>query len=268
MSTDAVSSPAARATPSPTVRPAIFNRTVLRAATAELVGTFLLVLVGTAVAVAAALGRNTAGAAYDSLAIALAFGLTLMAVVAALGHTSGAHVNPAVTIGLATIRKFPWRSVPAYVLAQIIGATLASLVLWAAYGNAARSRAKLGVTAPASGVNDLQAFLMEAVIGFLLVFVIVAVATDDRVPTAVAPIAIGAALACGVLVAGPVSGGAANPARALGPMLVDLSFASVWAYVLGPILGGVLAAVFYDRFVRAAADTTDTATDPEHATEH
>ena len=84
----------------------------------------------------------------------LAFGLTLTAVVACLGHASGAHVNPAVTIGLATIRRFPWRSVPAYVVAQVLGAVVASLVLWAAYGDRARSTAKLGVTAPASGVND------------------------------------------------------------------------------------------------------------------
>ncbi|WP_375389135.1 MIP/aquaporin family protein [uncultured Amnibacterium sp.] len=237
----------------------MLSRTTLRAATAELVGTFLLVLVGTAVAVAAGLGRNTAGAAYDSLAIALAFGLTLTAVVAALGHASGAHVNPAVTIGLASIGRFPWRSVPAYVVAQILGAVIASLVLWAAYGPTARSDAKLGVTAPTSGVNDLQAFLMEVVVGFLLVFVVVAVATDDRVPTAAAPVAIGAALACGVLVAGPISGGAANPARALGPMIVDLSFTSAWAYILGPVLGGVLAAVLYDRFVRSADAEHDTA---------
>jgi MIP family channel proteins len=235
----------------------MFSRTVLRAATAEAVGTFLLVLVGTAVAVAAGLGRSTAGGSYDSLAIALAFGLTLTAVVAALGSTSGAHVNPAVTVSLAVIRKFPWRSVPAYVIAQILGAVVASLVLWAAYGPAARTDAKLGVTAPAKGVNDLQAFLMEVVIGFLLVFVVVAVATDERVAAGAVPIAIGAALACGVLVAGPVSGGAANPARALGPMIVDLSFTSFLAYVIGPILGGVLAALFYDRFVRTASAATD-----------
>lgn len=226
------------------------NRSLLRAATAEAVGTYLLVLVGTAVAVAAALGRNTAGAAYDSLAIALAFGLTLMAVVGAIGQTSGAHVNPAVTISLATIRKFPWASVPAYVLAQLLGAVLASLTLWAAYGDSARSKAKLGVPAPAKGVNDLQALLMEVIIGFLLVFVVVAMATDDRAPAAAAPLGIGAALACGVLVAGPVSGGAANPARALGPMIVDLSFPSLAAYLLGPVVGGVLAALLYDRFVR------------------
>lgn len=113
---------------------------------------------------------------------------------------------------------------PADVGAQIVGAVLASFTAWAAYGPTALSKANLGETAPASGVNGLQAFLMEAIIGFLLVFVVVAVTTDERVPAGIGAIAIGFALACGVLVAGPVSGGAANPARALGPMLVTLSF--------------------------------------------
>ena len=233
----------------PTGRAANLRKTAL----AELIGTYLLVLVGTSVVTAAILGRNTAGAGYNSLAVALAFGLTLTALAAALGHTSGCHVNPAVTIGLAAIGRFPWRSVPAYVIAQIIGAVLASFTVWAAYGPDALSKANLGETAPASGVNDFQAFLMEVIIGFLLVFVVVAVTTDDRVPTGIAAIAIGFALACGVLVAGPVSGGAANPARALGPMLVTLSFPAVLAYVLGPIIGGVLGALAYDRIIRPSS---------------
>lgn len=222
-------------------------------ALAELLGTYLLVLVGTAVVTAAILGRNTAGAGYNSLAVALAFGLTLTALAASLGHISGCHVNPAVTIGLAAIGRFPWRSVPVYVAAQIAGAVLASFTVWAAYGSDALSKANLGETAPAKGVNDLQAFLMEVIIGFLLVFVVVAVTTDDRVPGGIAALAIGFALACGVLVAGPVSGGAANPARALGPMLVTLSFPAVLAYMVGPIVGGVLGALAYDRIIRSAS---------------
>lgn len=237
---------------------------MVRAALAEMIGTFLLVLVGTAVATAAILGRETAGPAYDSLAIALSFGLVLTALVGALGQTSGCHVNPAVTLGLAVIGKFPWRYVPAYIAAQISGAVLAAFALWGAYGDRARSEAGLGATAPTEGVTDVQTFLMEVLIGFLLVFVVTAVATDPRVPAGSAAIAIGFALAACVLVAGPISGGAANPARALGPMIVSLSFPSLLSYVLAPVLGGVLGAVVYNKIIAPAttpeSGTADTST--------
>ncbi|HKH12325.1 MAG TPA: MIP family channel protein [Rubrobacter sp.] len=217
------------------------------AALAELVGTFILVFGGTAVAVGAILDRPTAGAAYDSLAIALAFGLALAAVAAAVGHVSGAHVNPAVTLGLAATGKFPWKSVPFYLGAQLVGAVLGALGTWLAFGGPGRVEAKLAATYPAQGVGDLQAFGLEVLITFVLVFVVVAVATDDRAPAPIAPIAVGFALAVGVFVAGPVTGGAINPVRALGPMLVAGDLTSAWLYILGPIVGGVLAAVLYDR---------------------
>ena len=214
---------------------------------AELVGTFILVYGGTAVAVGAILSRPTAGAAYDSLAVALAFGLALAIVVASVGHVSGAHVNPAVTLGMAATGKFPWRYAPVYVGAQLVGAVLAALATWVTFGGPARAEAKLAATYPAQGVGDLQAFVVEVLITFVLVFVVMAVATDDRAPAAIAPIAVGFALAVGVFIAGPVTGGAVNPARALGPMIVAGDLTSFWLYVLGPIVGGVLAAFLYDR---------------------
>ena len=214
---------------------------------AELVGTFILVYGGTAVAVGAILTRPTAGAAYDSLAIALAFGLALAAVVAAIGHVSGAHVNPAVTLGMAATGKFPWRYTPVYIGAQLVGAVLAAFATWITFGGPARSEANLAATYPAQGVGDLQAFVVEVLITFILVFVVMAVATDDRAPAAIAPIAVGFALAVGVFIAGPVTGGAVNPVRALGPMIVAGDLTSVWLYILGPIIGGVLAALLYDR---------------------
>jgi len=238
---------------------------VARLGLAELIGTFLLVLVGTAVATAATLGQETAGAAYDSLAIALSFGLVLAALVGALGQTSGCHVNPAVTLGLATIGKFPWRLVPVYIVAQLVGAVLAAFALWGAYGQRARTVAHLGATAPGKGVTDLQAFMIEVLIGFLLVFVVTAMATDPRVPAGSAALAIGFALAACVLVAGPVSGGAANPVRALGPMIIAGRFPSVLSYVLGPILGGIAGALVYDKIIAPAntpeSPTADTDTD-------
>jgi MIP family channel proteins len=221
---------------------------ILGAAIAELVGTFILVFGGTAVAVGAILARPTAGPAYDSLAVALAFGLALAAVVAAVGHVSGAHVNPAVTLGMAATGKFPWQYTPHYVVAQLVGAVLAAFATWVTFGGAgARSEAKLAATYPAQGVGDLQAFVVEILITFILVFVVMAVATDQRAPAAIAPIAVGFALAVGVFIAGPVTGGSVNPARSLGPMIVAGDLSSVWLYILGPIIGGVLGALLYDR---------------------
>jgi MIP family channel proteins len=221
---------------------------IVGAAIAELVGTFVLVYGGTAVAVGAILARPTAGPPYDSLAVALAFGLALAAVVAAVGHVSGAHVNPAVTLGMAATKKFPWQFVPHYVVAQLVGAVLAALATWVTFGGAgARGEAKLAATYPAQGVGDLQAFVVEILITFILVFVVMAVATDERAPAAIAPIAVGFALAVGVFIAGPVTGGSVNPARSLGPMIVAGDLTSVWLYILGPIIGGVLAALLYDR---------------------
>ena len=221
---------------------------ILGAAIAELVGTFILVFGGTAVAVGAILSRPTAGPAYDSLAVALAFGLALAAVVAAVGHVSGAHVNPAVTLGMAATGKFPWQYTPHYIGAQLVGAVLAAFATWVTFGGAgARNEAKLAATYPAQGVGDLQAFVVEILITFILVFVVMAVATDDRAPAAIAPIAVGFALAVGVFIAGPVTGGSVNPARSLGPMIVAGDLTSFWLYILGPIIGGALAALLYDR---------------------
>lgn len=228
----------------------------LSSAIAELVGTFILVFTGTAVATAAVLQRSTAGPGiYDSLAVALAFGLALTAVVAAIGHVSGAHVNPAVTLALAVTNKFPWQYVPIYIGAQLVGAILGAIGTWIAYGSAAREIVILAATIPAQDVGDLKALVVEILVTFILVFVVVSVATDERAPAGVAPLAVGFALACGVFIAGPVTGGSLNPARTLGPMIMAGQFTAVWVYIVGSIVGAVLAALLYDRFV-SKADAT------------
>lgn len=216
---------------------------------AELIGTFILVFTGIAVACAAALGLPIAGDPYDSLAIALAFGLTLAGIVAAIGHVSGAHVNPAVTLGLAATGKFPWRLVGPYIGAQLGGAILAGLAAWAVFGGDARSEAKLGATYPTDAATIGQAFIAEILITFILVFIILAVATDERAPSQAAPFAVGVALFAGVLIAGPISGGGVNPARSLGPMIVAGDLSAFWLYIVGPVIGGVAAAFLYDRVV-------------------
>lgn len=229
-----------------------------RAGAAEVIGTFFLVYAGTATATAALLGQTIGGSPPNSLAIAFAFGLTLTGMIAAFGHTSGAHFNAAVTLGLAVTGRFPWRFVPTYLAAQLLGAVLGAGATWVTFGSRGRDQASLGATVPASGVSDLRAFAIEALVTFLLVTVVIATAGDERVSPVVAPFAIGFTLVVAVLIGGAITGGAVNPDRALGPALLSLSFGSVWVYIAGPLVGGVLGAVVYDRFVsRTATPTTD-----------
>jgi MIP family channel proteins len=227
------------------------ERNAAQAAAAEAAGTFVLVLAITSAAVAAALARPVAGAPYGSLAVPVAGGLGLAIAVAGLGHISGAHLNPAVTLGLAVNRQFPWAYVPGYVLAQVAGSTAAAAVTWGLYGNQARSIAHLGATAPAAGVSAGRVLAAEAVVTFVLVLVVVAAATDTRVPRGIAAIAIGAALAVAIVISGPVSGAGVNPARAIGPMILAGRFSDWWAYLTAPLAGGVAAVALYDRFLRA-----------------
>jgi aquaporin Z/aquaporin NIP len=226
------------------------ERNLARAVTAEAAGTFVLVLAITSAAVAAALSRPVAGAPYGSLAVPVAGGLALAIAVASLGHISGAHLNPAVTLGLAASRRFPWAYVPGYVLAQFVGATAAAAVTWGLYGDQARSIAHLGATAPAAGVSAGRVLAAEAVVTFVLVLVM-AVATDSRVPRGIAAMAIGAALAVAIVISGPVSGAGVNPARAIGPMILAGQFSDWWAYLAAPLAGGAIAVALYDKFLHA-----------------
>ena len=224
-----------------------------RAVTAEAAGTFVLVLAITSAAVAAALSRPVAGAPYGSLAVPVAGGLALAIAVATLGHISGAHLNPAVTLGLAVSGRFPWAYAPGYVIAQVAGAIAAAAVTWGLYGNQARAIAALGAPVPAAGVSAGRVLAAEAIVTFVLVLVVVAVATDTRVPRGIAALAIGAALAVAIVISGPVSGAGVNPARAIGPMILAGQFTDWWAYLAAPLAGGVLAAALYDRVLRAGS---------------
>jgi MIP family channel proteins len=192
------------------------ERNLARAVTAEAAGTFVLVLAITSAAVAATLSRPVAGA----LAVPVAGGLALAIGVASLGHISGAHLNPAVTLGLAVNRRFPWSCAPGYIIAQFAGATAAAAATWGLYGNQARSIARLGATVPAPGVSAGRVLAAEAIVTFVLVLVVVAVATVSRVPRGIAAMTIGAALAVAIVIAGPVSGAGVNPARAIAPMIL------------------------------------------------
>jgi aquaporin NIP len=203
---------------------------LLRPHVAEFIGTFALVFFGCG---AIALGNH------DVLAGALAFGGTLGIMVYAVGHISGGHFNPAVTIGLATGRQFAWKRVPGYILAQAVGATVAALILKLTL----TSGVPLGVNHPSG--SDGQSFVWEVVLTFFLVFVVTALATDARAVKAAAGFCIGGTIVLDAIVGGPVSGASMNPARSFGPALVSGDFNGLWIYLAAPVVGGVIAAVVY-----------------------
>jgi MIP family channel proteins len=215
----------------------------------EVVGTFLLIFIGCGSVVA--FTERAGQGEPDLLAIALAWGFAVLAVVYAFGHVSGAHVNPAVTLGLAATRKFPWSAVPAYIVAQFVGAVIASFAIWAVFGDKSRDAPLLlGATAPGDGYTTGIVFLAEILITFILLIVVMATATDERAESPAVGLGVGFTIAAGILVAGPVSGASFNPARSLGPMLVSGEFPAWLAYVGGPIIGAVAGAFLYDYLLR------------------
>ena len=215
----------------------------MRAHTAEFIGTFALVFFG-------------CGAIANGLpptSVAIAFGLAVAVMIYALGHISGAHFNPAVSIAFAAGRHLPWTRAATYTLAQILGATAGALTLRITLGPSA----DLGVTQPTGPAA--QAFAWEVLLTFALVLVITAVATDVRALGQAAALAVGGTVALGSLVGGPVSGASMNPARSIGPALVSGDVVNLWIYLAAPVLGGVLAVLAYRR-LRAPIDQHDRTT--------
>ncbi len=221
------------------------RRGVARAALAEGIGTFALVFAGTG----AVIIDTTTGGAVTHVGIGLTFGLVIFVMISAVGHISGAHFNPAVTLAFACARHFPWSRVAPYLLAQVGGALLASVLLRGMFGNVAH----LGATLPRG--SDGQSLLLEAVLTFFLMFVITAVATDTRAVTQTAALAIGGTVGLEALFAGPISGASMNPARSLAPALVGGTGASLWLYLIGPILGAIAGAWMYRLVSNAKGDT-------------
>jgi MIP family channel proteins len=221
----------------------------VRAVASEALGTFVLVLAIISTAIAAQLSEAVAGAPYDSLTVPLAGGFALVVVVTSFGHISGAHLNPAVTVGLALNGRFPVKRVPGYLAAQLTGAIVAALAAWLLFGDRARYAASLGATLPAPGVDIGRVFAAEGIVTFVLVLVVLAVATDRRVPQGTAAVAIGLALAAAIFISGPISGAAVNPARALRPMIVADRFRDWWVYLIAPLAGGAIAATLFHVFL-------------------
>jgi MIP family channel proteins len=206
----------------------------MRKLAAEALGTFALVFAGTGAIV---IDEVTHGAV-THVGIALTFGLIVLAMIYAVGDVSGAHLNPAVTIGFFAARRLGGRWVVPYLLSQCVGAILASLVLRFMFP----TNDTLGATVPAG--SALQSFILEFILTFLLMFVILSVSTGSKEKGVLAGVAVGSVIALEALFAGPISGASMNPARSLAPALVSLRFDSLWLYLIAPVLGssfGVLA---------------------------
>jgi aquaporin Z len=202
----------------------------------EMLGTFLLVLAGAGGAVVDAVSRGAIGRA----AAVTAPGLMVMAIILFMGAISGAHLNPAVTISFAARGDFPWRRVPGYILAQLLGATLACLVLWALFGKVGM----LGATEPGPGVTDLQAFGLELLLTVGLVSTILGTASKAQNVGPLSALAVGGYIVLAGLWSSPISGASMNPARSFGPDLVLGRFSHYWPYAAGPLAGGLIAVAF------------------------
>jgi glycerol uptake facilitator protein len=234
------------------------NADPARRLVAEAIGTGMLVLFG-AGSVVAALTLGDGQLDYAGLGmVAITFALVIAVAIYAFGNTSGAHLNPAVTVSLAAVGRFPWSEVPAYIGAQLAGGLVGAALIVAAFGGDAVDLGT-GQTSIAEGTNYIQAIVAEAIATFLLVTAIMALAVDRRAPGGWAGLMIGLAVAAAILLTGPLTGGSLNPARTFGPLVVstigggDTFWGDLPAYVIGPLIGGVVAAVVYDAVARPRA---------------
>jgi MIP family channel proteins len=211
---------------------------VSRRLAAEAIGTFMLVFAG-----AGAVMVDAKTDALGHVGVAITFGLVIMAGIYAVGHISGAHFNPAVTLGFVLSRHFPRRRALAYWGAQLAGALAAAAVLRASLGNVAH----VGATLPSG--SQAQSFLWELLLTAFLMFVIMAVATDTRSVGEAAAIAIGGTIGFEAMFGGPISGASMNPARSIGPAVVSGDLHALWLYIAAPLAGAAIGGLAY-QFVR------------------
>ncbi len=200
----------------------------------EWLGTFFLVLVGAGSAVVAAKVNTDMGRA----AQVTAPGLMVMGIILFMGRISGAHLNPAVTIGFTIRGDFPWRRVPGYIVAQLAGATVACLFLWAVLGKLGG----MGATEPGPGISNVQAMLFEFILTVGLFSVISGTASSAQNVGPLSALAVAAYIVLAGLWSSPISGASMNPARSFGPDLINGDFSHYWVYIVGPLAGVVVAA--------------------------
>lgn len=207
-----------------------------RRAAAEGLAAFALIFAGCGAIVA----EHRHPGALGGIGVSLAFGLVILVMVYATGHLSGAHINPAVTLAFTLTRHFPPRDAVAYIAAQLAGAVAGALALLAVWTD---KPAHLGATVSTVGAGS--ALLYEAVLTAILMFVIMAVATDTRAVGAAAAIAIGGTIALDALFGGSVTGASMNPARSLAPALVTGTWHDLWIYLVAPPIGALAGALAY-----------------------
>jgi MIP family channel proteins len=243
-------------------------KTMWQQSVAEVVGTFALVFIGAGAVVVVGGLVGSPGI----VGIALAHGLVLAIMVSNLGHISGAHFNPAVTIAVWVVGKIESARAIVYIVSQLVGATLGALLLRLALPARAWKPSSLGATLVNHplGINNGKAVLIEAVLTFFLAFTVFAVAVDDRgVFSSIAGLSIGLVLTFDILMGGALTGASMNPARSFGPALVAGKWNDFWVYLIGPITGAVLGAALYwfvflrDREVSAQRTQTPIGGGPE-----
>ena len=199
----------------------------------EFIGTYALVFAGTGAIV---VNTITSGAV-SHLGIALTFGLVVMVMIYAMGDVSGAHFNPAVTLGFWIAKRFPGNKVLPYILSQSLGALLASLTIKFLFF----SPSTLGETMPIGAVS--QSFVLEIILTFFLMYVILAVSSGAKEKGVTAGIVIGAVVALDALFGGPISGASMNPARSLGPAFISGNIQFLWIYMIAPVVGAWMAVI-------------------------
>ncbi|KAL8044741.1 hypothetical protein ABFX02_08G065500 [Erythranthe guttata] len=204
---------------------------------AEIIGTYFVIFAGCGSVVV----NKLYGETVTFPGICVTWGLIVMVMIYTVGHVSGAHFNPAVTITSAVFRRFPWKEVPLYIIAQLMGSILASGTLSLMFD--VTEKAYFG-TLPV-GSNG-QSLAIEIIISFLLMFVVSGVGTDSRAIGELGGIAVGMTIMLNVFVAGPISGASMNPARSIGPAIVKHEYRGLWVYVVGPIIGTISGAFAYN----------------------
>ncbi|KAI9198797.1 hypothetical protein LWI28_022298 [Acer negundo] len=210
---------------------------LVRKVGAEFIGTLILIFAATATAI---VNQKTQGSE-TLIGLAASTGLAVMIVILSTGHISGAHLNPSITIAFASLKHFPWKHVPVYIGAQIMASICAAFALKVVFHPIMGG----GVTVPAEGFGYGQAFALEFIISFNLMFVVTAVATDTRAVGELAGIAVGATVMLNILIAGPSTGASMNPVRTLGPAIAANNFKAIWVYLTAPILGALCGAGTY-----------------------